>query len=513
MIMKMKQAVFIFTGLWFALCTVGAAGQTGEEALEDRLPVVAGQFYPAEKRALNRQLQSYFESLPPVDPYESIAALVAPHAGYRFSGRVAAAAYAQLDRERSFKNIFILAPSHRQQFKGASLYSTGHYQTPLGRVEVNRELVNKLIDENEVFSFLPEAHKREHSLEVQLPFLQHHLKEPFQIVPIITGTHDLSVIREMANILKPYFNKENLFVISTDFSHYPKYQPAKQVDSATAHAVAQNSPSTLMQAIRSNANKDISNLATSMCGWPAMLTLLHMSSQTEGMDVRKILYQNSGDVTGDSSRVVGYWAIGFIRKQTDTSNTLPMDFQIREEEKRSLLRIARKTLRRFVREKKVPGVDEDPITDQLKVHTGAFVTLYKDGELRGCVGRFNPNMPLYQVVRDMAVAACSEDMRFSPVEEEELDDISIEISVLTPLQRISSPEEIELGEDGIYIKKGPSAGTLLPQVAVKTGWSKEEFLGHCARDKAGIGWEGWMDADVYTYRAIVFNENDIETPE
>jgi len=509
----MKQVVFIFTGLWFALSTACAVGQEGDEALKDRMPVVAGQFYPAEKKALNRQLASYFESQPPVNAHDSIAALVAPHAGYRFSGRVAAEAYHQLDPGRRFKNIFILAPSHSVQFEGASLYSKGHYQTPLGQVKVNRELVNRLIRENDIFSYQPEAHKSEHSLEVQLPFLQHHLKEPFQIVPILTGTHDLSEIREMAGLLKPYFNRENLFVVSTDFSHYPAYQAAREVDSVTAEAVTQNNPSALIRAIRSNAGKEVDRLATSMCGWPGMLTLLHMSSQTGQMEVRKIRYQNSGDVTGDHSRVVGYWAMAFLRNQADMSNTSNMDFQITEEDKRSLLRIARTTLQRFVREKEVPPVEQDQVTEQVKVHTGAFVTLYKDEELRGCVGRFNPDMPLYQVVRDMAVAACSEDMRFSPVEPAELDDIRIEISVLTPMRKVSSPEEIELGHDGIYIKKGPFAGTLLPQVAVKTGWSKEEFLGHCARDKVGIGWDGWKNADLYTYRAIVFNEGETDIPE
>jgi AmmeMemoRadiSam system protein B/AmmeMemoRadiSam system protein A len=508
--MTMKKAVVIFTGMWLAFGMLTARSQTVEGALEDRLPVVAGQFYPEDKGALTHQLSSYFESLPSVQSYDSVAALVAPHAGYRYSGKVAAAAYQQLDPDRSFINIFILAPSHRVQFKGASLYSKGHYQTPLGQVKVNLDLVNKLIRENDVFSYQQEAHKKEHSLEVQLPFLQHHLNRPFKIVPIITGTHDLSEIREMAGILKPYFNGENLFVISTDFSHYPTYQQARKVDSVTAEAVVQNSPAALIRTIRSNASQEVANLATSMCGWPGMMTLLHMSPHKGSMDVRKLLYQNSGDVTGDHSRVVGYWAMAFIRNHAGMSNTSNMDFQIKEEDKRSLLQIARTTLRRYVREKEVPPVDEQQITEQGKVHTGAFVTLYKDGELRGCVGRFNPNMPLYQVVRDMAVASCSEDLRFSPVEPSELDDISIEISVLTPMRKISSPEEIELGQDGIYIKKGPFAGTLLPQVAEKTGWTREEFLGHCAREKAGIGWEGWKNADVFTYRAIVFHEVEKE---
>lgn len=187
-----------------------------------------------------------------------------------------------------------------------------------------------------------------------------------------------------------------------------------------------------------------------------------------------------------------------------------MDFQLNEEEKHTLLKIARQTLNSYVREGKVPEVEEDEITGNLKVHTGAFVTLNMQGELRGCIGRFGAEMPLFKVVRNMAVAACSEDARFPPVREEELKDISIEISVLTPLEKISSPDEIELGRDGIYIKKGPYTGTLLPQVAEKTDWNKEQFLGHCARDKAGIGWDGWKDEDteLYAYQAIIFRESN-----
>jgi len=140
------------------------------------------------------------------------------------------------------------------------------------------------------------------------------------------------------------------------------------------------------------------------------------------------------------------------------------------------------------------------------MQTGAFVSLKKKGKLRGCIGTFKPDAPLYNLIQTMTIASATEDTRFLPVQANELKDIDIEISVLTPMKRINDVSKIVLGKHGIYIKKDGRSGTFLPQVATETGWTLEEFLGHCARDKAGIGWDGWKNAEVYTYEAIVFKE-------
>lgn len=144
------------------------------------------------------------------------------------------------------------------------------------------------------------------------------------------------------------------------------------------------------------------------------------------------------------------------------------------------------------------------LSDVLLTKCGAFVSLHKKGRLRGCIGHFGEDMPLYQVVEHMAKAAAFEDPRFYGVTMEELDDIDIEISVLTPMKRIQNIDEFELGKQGIFIRKGYHTGTFLPQVADEVSWTKEEFLGHCSQDKAGIGWDGWKTAELYTYEAIVF---------
>ncbi|MEJ5265701.1 MAG: AmmeMemoRadiSam system protein A [Bacteroidales bacterium] len=187
-----------------------------------------------------------------------------------------------------------------------------------------------------------------------------------------------------------------------------------------------------------------------------------------------------------------------------------MDFQdiiLDDKDKQNLLNISRQTLELFVKKHSRYQVPPSLITPNLQQKAGAFVTLRKKDKLRGCIGTFQPQHPLYLTIRDLTISSAAYDHRFTPVEEHELPDIEIEISILTPLQKIHNIEEIELGKDGILLKKGIFSGTFLPQVATQMQWTKEEFLGHCARDKAGIGWEGWKDAEIYTFRTIVFDES------
>ncbi len=502
-----NRIVFTVTVLLFSLNSCNSQvkeDRNSQEPCINREPVVAGSFYPGSKEQLTSTLKQLFNKASSRQNKEEIAAIIAPHAGYVFSGEVAAASYMQINPAKEYQNIFILAPSHRVSFNGASIYSKGNYKTPLGEVKVNRNLARKLIDKNQYFVFKQQAHAREHSLEVQLPFLQHHMKSDFQIIPIVVGTKNKHTCKKMAEALEPYFNSDNLFVISTDFSHYPDYQDAKKVDKATAEAVVSNSPDQLLQTIQANRNKNIPNLATSMCGWPAVLTMLEVTSGRDDIQIKKVKYQNSGDAAQKKDRVVGYWAVAFYRNNQEKSND--MSFQLNDQEKKTLLELARETIESYLANGSLPEAEEEKITPALEEQTGAFVTLTKKGELRGCIGRFNPDMPLYEVVQKMAVAAATKDTRFPSVLKGELKDIDIEISVLTPMKKIDDMEEIEVGTHGIYIKKGMRSGTLLPQVAKEKGWTKEEFLGYCSRNKAGLGWEGWKDAEVYTYEAIVFKE-------
>lgn len=469
----------------------------------DRQPAVAGQFYPSDPYELKAQLKTLFSQAARTKDLGNIAAVISPHAGYVFSGTVAASGFNQLDPNREYENIFVIGSSHYIAFDGASIYRQGNFSMPLGTVKVNTELAGQLIKKHSFFSDRKDAHDREHSVEVMLPFLQYRFKKDFKIVPIVLGTQSPEMCRKIADALRPYFGAKNLFVVSSDFSHYPSYDDAVKVDKATASAITSNSPAKLLQTLASNEKRGIPELATSLCGWTSVLTLLYMTQQNPAISINLIDYKNSGDAAyGEKSRVVGYNAIVFSLGEKMEKK----QFSLSEKDKKDLLSIARGTIKQYVETRKVPAVDAASLSETLKTNCGAFVTLHKNRALRGCIGRFEPNEPLYKVVQQMAVASSTEDYRFSPVEPNEIGNLVIEISVLTPMRKITSIDEIEMGRHGIYIKKGGHGGTFLPQVAQETGWTKEQFLGHCAQDKAGIGWNGWKDADIYTYEALVFSE-------
>jgi MEMO1 family protein len=497
---------FVFAGA-FALLLVayGAAAQQNVPAV-DRQPAVAGQFYPGTAGELRSTLKDLYSHAVAPKGIENIAAIISPHAGYVYSGGVAASGFNQLDPSRRYDNIFIIGPSHHVGFEGASVYTAGNFVTPLGTVQVNTRLGAQLLLKSKSFVSRTDAHLTEHSVEVQIPFLQYRFGKNCVIVPIVIGAGSPSTLKEIASVLRPYFNEHNLFIISSDFSHYPPYDAAIKADKVTADAIVSRSPDALMRVMKSNAESGIPNMATSLCGWPCVLTLLYMIEDDPAIHLQLLQYKNSGDASvGQKDQVVGYCSI-IVSRATELKKE---SFNLTEKDKKDLLILARRTVEQQVSQKGVGEVNPAGFTKTLATNCGAFVTLRKNGDLRGCIGRFDASEPLYAVVQKMAIASSMEDYRFSPVASAELSQLEIEISVLTPMRRIASIDEFQLGKHGIYIKKGSRAGTFLPQVAEETNWTKEEFLGHCAQDKAGIGWNGWKDAELYVYEALVFSEKGL----
>ncbi len=468
----------------------------------DRRPAVAGQFYSANPETLKSTLKELFNTAKQKTVSDAIA-IISPHAGYVFSGGVAASAFNQIDTARDYETIFVIGSSHVSFLNGASIYDKGNYVTPLGTVNVDLQVVGKLMEKLDFYKYDSIADSREHSLEVQLPFLQYIMKRNFKIVPIIIGTDSAKMCKKIAESLRPYFTSKNLFIISSDFAHYPSYNEANTNDKRTAESILTNSPETFLKTLAENEGKHIKNLATSACGWTSILTLLYLTENSNEFTYKLIDYKNSGDSKyGEKDRVVGYNAIAVSQsKKSETG------FQLSDEDKKQLINVAKTTIEQFIKNNRKPDIDTSKFSANLFSKCGAFVTLHKKGDLRGCIGRFTANEPLYRIVQEMAIAASTQDHRFSKVTKSELTEIDIEISVLTPLKKISSIDEIEMGRHGIYIKKGHNSGTFLPQVGTETGWNKEEFLGHCSRDKAGIGWDGWKAADIFTYEALVFGEN------
>jgi AmmeMemoRadiSam system protein B/AmmeMemoRadiSam system protein A len=475
----------------------------------DRQPVAAGSFYPANKEMLSKELSDMFENCKKSPPDLNVRAIISPHAGYIFSGTVAASAFSSIPRNTVFKNIFVIGSSHVMYFNGASIYSSGDYITPLGKLVVNKEIAKKLILDNKVFLFPEDAHMKEHSIEVQLPFIQYYFRAKPNIVPIIIGTDDEKTVKKIAEALRPWFTPENLFIISSDFSHYPAYNDAVQTDNLTAKSILSGSPETFLETLKSNAAKKISGLATSMCGWTSGLTLLYLLEKNSNIDIRLIDYRNSGDSpSGGKNEVVGYNAIVFTEKNQTTSTQKKGDdgFSFSDDEKKQLFSIVRNSIRSRLFDNKKYVIDEKSIPESLKKSMGAFVTLKIDEALRGCIGQFISSEPLFKVVQSSALSSAFDDPRFSPLTKEEYKKTDIEITVLGPLKKISNINEIVLGRHGIYIKKGYNSGTMLPQVATENGWTVEEFLGFTSRDKAGLGWDGWKDAELYIYEGVVLED-------
>lgn len=466
----------------------------------DRKPTNAGTFYPADEHILCDELELMFAQAKPKKT-QNVRAIIVPHAGYVFSGKVAASAYNQVAQGSYFENIFIIASSHHISANSISTYNLGNYQTPLGDVVVNTEITTKFINETNYIKYLPEADHPEHSIEVQLPFIKYWLNESCKIIPFIICTWNEDLLTQFSKLLEPYFNEKNLFIISTDFSHYPTYSDAVMVDQETTESILTNSRKKILETLLQHSRCGIKHLDTDLCGWTSVMTLLNITEKRGDLSFQQIDYANSGDSPyGDKLRVVGYSAIVVTQNELERQ----ISFSLIEQE--TLLAIASEAISKTLHRHDASTISEAGITDSLMIPCGAFVTLYKNGKLRGCVGRFGTSQPLYEVIVEMAYAAAFNDSRFVPVTEEEIDELKIEISVITPLKKIESIDELVLGKHGIYIVKGTNSGTFLPQVATETQWTKEEFLGHCARDKAGLSWNGWKNADLYTYEALIFKE-------
>jgi MEMO1 family protein len=466
-----------------------------------RQPAVAGMFYESDPEMLRHQIKALFDEAKSslISSSRKARALILPHAGYPFSGKVAASGINQLNPSTDTGTIFIIGSSHRANFDGASVFKGSAFETPLGQVAVDEETAERLTLASPCFSFSQQPHIKEHALEVQLPLLQYYLQKPFKIVPILIGTHNPETTKNIAEILQAWFTDENLFIISTDFSHYPDYRAATAVDNATIQAILKNSPHKLIETLRTNEHKGIPNLATSLCGWTATLTLLNITEHDGDLQFHQILYENSGDsLLGDKERVVGYDAIVISAPKTKS-------FSLSEAEKGLLIKRAKESIGSIFTKKNI-SAKTSTLPLALKAHTGAFVSIYRDNHLVGCMGHIGEDEPLWQVVDKVAKSAAIEDTRFKPLTHEAYHDIQIEISVLTPARKISDIEEILPGKHGILIKKDQQQGTFLPQVASRMNWSAIEMLEHCARDKAKIGTDGWKDADIYTYEAIVFTD-------
>ena len=469
-------------------------------------PNVSGSFYSANPAQLSKEVDVFLKAAAAAPSSKKIDMVIVPHAGYVYSGPVAAYGYKTVSQNR-YSTIIIIAPSHFFPFDGVSIWEAGAFKTPLGSVAVDEELAKKIISEHKEFYFDKSVFEREHSLEVQLPFLQ-EVFEDFKIVPILMGQPSFEVTESLAdtlaNVLKG--REDVLIVISTDMSHYHDDTTARKMDHAT------------IETIKKLDARRFWDLCTvrklEMCGFVPVTTALLYAQKMGLTDINVLRYANSGDVTGEKDRVVGYTSITFSKggkppeeNQEEQKGVAPLT----QKQKRGLIDIAERTIVQYVVGGQILGVSEkDP---RLLEHEGAFVTIHKNKALRGCIGNIVTDKPLYQTVRDMAIAAATQDPRFKPLTKEELSDIEVEISVLSKPERIKSIDEIQMGVHGVIVHQGPlHHGIFLPQVATETGWSKEEFLSQLCAQKAGLPPDAWKDPRtvIEIFSAQVFSEKDVE---
>jgi len=506
--MRRGIIIFIIAFLIFGYCKT----ESKKGSKQIREPVVAGAFYPANKENLKETIQEYLSKASKISlpKGETILGLIVPHAGYVYSGLVAAQAYKQLE-DKNYNTIIILGVAHRYPLRSPSIYPEGYYKTPLGVVEIDSGIAEKLMEKCNILQFIPEAHKLEHSIEVQIPFLQIVLKNKFKIIPILLGHFPYEMIDKVsdaiADVIKSETTKKILVLASSDFSHYPAYNDAVKVDKETIELIKKFKVGEIIKREEEVKKSGIANLVTYQCGLGSIITLMLVAQKLGATNVTFIDYKNSGDTSWVKERVVGYIAMSFSGKDIYNENP-EAGFTLTDEEKKFLLQIARRTLTEYVKNRKIP---EFEIKDEkLKKKAGAFVTLNKHHNLRGCIGYILPVKPLYQTVIENTINACSRDYRFSPVIPAELDDIEIEISVLSPPVPVKSYNDIVLGKHGIILKKGFNQAVFLPQVAPEQGWDLPTTLTHLSL-KAGLGPDDWKSGCEYeVFTAIVFSESEFK---
>ena len=484
-----------------------SAGHTGDSTV--RPPAVAGAFYPGDSANLARTVNDHLRKAESPDTVDGdLLALIVPHAGLVYSGQIAAHSYKLLE-SLPVRTVVLCGPSHRFGFEGVSVYGPDIiWQTPLGKVACDDDICRKLIAADRQIEVIPQAHAREHCLEVQLPYLQTALSD-FRIVPMVMGRPRAQTIDRLARALETLpLGKGAVLVASSDWQHYKPAAQGWKLDSVGIECIKALDADRLQKAL--------GNGKVEACGGAAVAAVIKATVALGADKVQILKYGDSGDVSGDKESVVGYLAAaiyrsGGLRGETLEQTTESNLASLTDDEKKRLLEIARESIHAYLTTGVTPDFD---VPGKFRQDGAAFVTLTRNGRLRGCIGHTVATQPLVRTVAECAVSAAVSDPRFPPVKQEELGLLDIEISVLTPLEPVRTLEDILVGRDGLMIVKGRHRGLLLPQVAKDYGWTREEFLRQTCR-KAGLAPRDYLapDATVYRFQALVFSEHDLRSAE
>lgn len=462
-----------------------------------RKAAVAGMFYPDAPDVLKHDVQGYLNA-PNVTATSVPKAIIAPHAGYRYSGATAGKIYARLEPARDIiTRVILMGPCHRVAVRGLALSGADGFETPLGRVPVDKDAENLIRDMPGVTAF-PATHAQEHSLEVHLPFLQELLTD-FKVVPIVVS--EASPADVAAVLQKLWGGPETLIVISSDLSHFLDYDGARAIDARTADAITSFAPDKIER--------------NGACGRFPVSGLLHLAKQ-RGMRVETVDMCNSGDTAGSKDKVVGYgaWAFYETAEDAEISEIPSEDFEaatkrLLQTHGEALLQIADASIRTGLKTgqmlKQIKGVP-----NALSEDGAAFVTLKTaSGQLRGCIGSAQAHRPLAVDVAENAYKAAFKDPRFPPVTADEYDTLKLSISVLSPQTPMQITDEADLlrqlrpGVDGLVISDGNRRALFLPSVWAQLP-TPDAFLGQLKR-KAGMATNHWSD----TFQASRFIAEEI----
>ena len=495
---SLKQAGSVLLLLTWILLLSGA-GYAGQNV---RPPVWEGKFYPDHPAELQKSIREFIpeqEKIKQDIPQnKSLRALILPHAGYPYSGPTAAHSCPVLDNH-TFSKVVIMGPDHRVGFKNASISDTEYYKTPLGKVKLHH-LSRQLLQKHSLYNYIAASDRKEHSVEVILPFLQHTLQD-FSIIPIVTASGEPD---DYIRTLDPVLDQSTLLIASSDLSHYLPYSRAQKRDRNT------------LEMIKNLDTEKIKNSKNRACGKLPISVILEMAKDKDWEPV-VLDYSNSGDTAGPKDKVVGYSAVAFFQnssteKAADNKNT---SFLTREQGK-ALLRLARRSI-----QKELDSVEVEPLPERLQKvlqsrklqkNRGTFVTLNQDSSLRGCMGNISAGNSILEGIEQNAVKAAFRDPRFPELSAAELPKTRIKISILSKPKPLdyNSPKQLlqrlQKEKPGVILQKGYSRATYLPQV-----WEKlpdpQTFLTRLCQ-KAGLSKQAWKEEDIgiLTYRAQYFEE-------
>ena len=505
-------ALVVLSVLWLNYCSLRKHMSSNSQIITDfqitekemkktRDPAVAGIFYAGDRQQLEAEVAHYLSA----DFNRTLTRpkiLIVPHAGFRYSAPVAAQAYLQLKKySKNIKNVILVGPSHHVAFNGIAASGAAYFKTPLGQIGVNRALIRKLLENNPHIGVFEQAHEKEHSLEVQLPYLQKVLKD-FKIVPLVYGQVPPQVL---ADALRPFLADDGTIIIfSADLSHYYNYEKARELDAETADKIR-------------NKEADISgHMSCGATGINAAVLL----AKTEHLRPEMLEMANSGDTSGSRDSVVGYGAWSFGADDGTEAEKLPPLEQEMQNLKNftrfygdDLLKIARRSLEEAVLNGNEYSPSRSDYPDAVFNKGAAFVTLTQKGELRGCIGTVVPNQAVALDVARNTYGAALQDSRFKPVTKEELPEIRFSISLLTSFEPISFSGEEDLlrqlqpGTDGLIIRDGDRQGLFLPSVWEQLP-DRKSFLENL-KLKAGLSPSYWSDnMKVYRFRTLEIKEDE-----